>query len=62
MKLKQKKPNGIGLRVMRYRSDLIGGDLTIRAAPKHGVQVTCRFPCPVVAKPETKLSKSLRVA
>lgn len=62
MKLKQKKPNGIGLRVMRYRSDLIGGDLTIRAAPKHGVQVTCRFPCPVVAKPETKPLKSLRVA
>jgi PAS domain S-box-containing protein len=58
MKLHQNKGNGIGLRVMRYRSDLIGGELSIRAAPKRGVRVTCCFPCLEAVKPLVKPSKS----
>ena len=57
MKLNQHKGNGIGLRVMRYRSDLIGGELSIRAAPKRGVRVTCCFPCAVAARPDEKPSR-----
>jgi PAS domain S-box-containing protein len=59
MKLNQSKGNGIGLRVMRYRSDLIGGELSIRAAPRRGVRVTCCFPCPLQTRqPETKPPRS----
>jgi PAS domain S-box-containing protein len=57
MKLNQKKGNGIGLRVMRYRSDLIGGELSIRAAPKRGVRVTCCFPCSKDGKSDEKPSR-----
>lgn len=57
MKLSQKKGNGIGLRVMRYRSDLIGGELSIRAAPKRGVRVTCCFPCSIAGKSDEKPSR-----
>lgn len=56
MKLNQNKGNGIGLRVMRYRSDLIGGELSIRAAPKRGVRVTCCFPCSKEGKSDEKPS------
>ena len=62
MKLNQNQGNGIGLRVMRYRSDLIGGDLSIRAAPKRGVRVTCCFPCPVAGEPVTKATKARKRA
>ena len=50
MKLNQQKGNGIGLRVMRYRSDLIGGELSIRSAPRCGVRVICCFPCAMLRK------------
>ena len=36
--------NGIGVRVMDYRANLIGARLTIKAKPRRGVVVTCRFP------------------
>ena len=35
--------DGIGLRVMQYRADTIGGDLKIKSVPGRGVTVTCRF-------------------
>ncbi|MCB1278030.1 PAS domain S-box protein [Prosthecobacter sp.] len=44
-KLKSEGHNGIGVRVMDYRANLIGARLTIHTKPKRGVIVTCRFPC-----------------
>ena len=40
---------GMGLRIMRYRADLIGADLQIRRAPGKGTMVTCTCPKPDVA-------------
>lgn len=57
MKLNQNKGNGIGLRVMRYRSDLIGGELSIRSTPRRGVRVTCCFPCAITVKTDQKPSR-----
>ncbi|MBK8039548.1 MAG: PAS domain-containing protein [Verrucomicrobiaceae bacterium] len=34
--------NGIGLRVMGYRADLIGAELKIDSKPRTGVTITCR--------------------
>ena len=39
------RPEGIGLRVMDYRANLIGGTLHIANLMRGGVRVTCRFPC-----------------
>ncbi|MBE7498447.1 MAG: PAS domain S-box protein [Verrucomicrobiaceae bacterium] len=36
--------SGIGLRVMEYRANLLGGQLKIHAQPGRGVRVTCYFP------------------
>jgi PAS domain S-box-containing protein len=36
--------NGIGLRVMDYRANLIDGSLDIKSRPRGGVIVICRFP------------------
>lgn len=38
---------GIGLRVMEYRANLIGGRLKIENKPGRGVAVTCSFECRV---------------
>lgn len=38
---------GLGLRVMRYRSRLIGGRLDIGASPAGGTRVSCRVSSPV---------------
>lgn len=35
---------GIGIRVMEYRANLIGGQLKLTARPGHGVRVSCTFP------------------
>ncbi|WP_395751474.1 PAS domain S-box protein [Prosthecobacter sp.] len=43
-KSKAKERNGIGVRVMDYRANLIGARLTVKAKSKKGVVVTCRFP------------------
>ena len=32
---------GMGLRIMRYRADIIGGDLTLTSPPSGGTTVTC---------------------
>lgn len=37
---------GMGLRIMRYRADLIGADLQIRPAPGKGTTVACACPGP----------------
>ncbi len=42
---KEKSRDGIGMRVMEYRANLIGGRLKIHNKPKKGVIVTCRFEC-----------------
>ena len=43
-----KKKNGgegIGIRVMDYRANLIRGTLKVESKPRGGVSVLCRFPC-----------------
>jgi PAS domain S-box-containing protein len=35
---------GLGMSIMHYRADAIGGALHIRTAPGEGTTVTCRFP------------------
>ena len=37
--------DGIGLRVMDYRANLIGGSLKVQNGRRGGVCVTCQFPC-----------------
>jgi PAS domain S-box-containing protein len=56
---RKKKPSrtgshGIGMRVMEYRANLIGGRLKIENTPKRGVIVTCRLEC----EPEKKRSRT----
>lgn len=41
---------GMGLRIMRYRADLIGAELQIRPAPGKGTTVSCNCPKPEVGK------------
>jgi PAS domain S-box-containing protein len=36
--------DGIGLRTMRYRAELLGADITIDSAPGRGTLVRCRMP------------------
>ncbi len=43
-KTKGGQHSGIGVRVMDYRANLIGARLTVKAKPRRGVVVTCRFP------------------
>jgi signal transduction histidine kinase len=38
------KNKGLGLKIMKYRTDLIGGSLDIRKGKKGGTVVTCAFP------------------
>ena len=38
--------SGIGMRVMRHRAQLIGGEFTITAAPAGGTRISCRIPLP----------------
>jgi signal transduction histidine kinase len=35
---------GMGLQIMRYRSNIIGGELTVEAGTEGGTKVTCSFP------------------
>jgi two-component system, LuxR family, sensor kinase FixL len=37
-------PSGMGLRIMKYRSDMIGGALTVLPAESGGTAVICEFP------------------
>jgi signal transduction histidine kinase len=38
------KNKGLGLKIMKYRTDLIGGSLDIRKGNKGGTVMTCAFP------------------
>lgn len=53
---KTKKPesNGIGVRVMAYRANLMGARLLIETKPRRGVVVTCRFSCSLSPKRKKK--------
>jgi len=35
---------GLGLRIMRYRADMIGASLTIKIRPEGGARIACLFP------------------
>lgn len=45
---------GMGLRIMRYRAELIGGSLSVAPAPGGGTRVTCLLPRPAEAPRETR--------
>jgi signal transduction histidine kinase len=38
-----KRP-GMGLSIMNYRADIIGGSLKVQPSDEHGIAVTCMFP------------------
>jgi PAS domain S-box-containing protein len=38
------KQPGVGLSIMDYRADMVGGSLKIQANEDHGITVTCTFP------------------
>ena len=42
---------GLGLRLMRYRAGLIGGQLTVNSQPDVGTSVVCTIPRPADGKP-----------
>jgi two-component system CheB/CheR fusion protein len=37
---------GLGLRVMRYRASLFGGELQVKTSPGRGTRITCTAPLP----------------
>ena len=58
MVMRRRKTPGMGLRIMRYRSDLIGGTLSIQSAPSGGTTVMCAVK--LVGEREVKPAKSTR--
>lgn len=40
----KRRAGGIGMQVMDYRANLIGGRVSVRSGSRRGVTVTCRFP------------------
>lgn len=51
------KSKGIGLQVMDYRANLIGGTLQIERHQPTGITVGCRFPCEPPPAPKKRLGK-----
>lgn len=49
-----KKTTGSGLRIMRYRTDLLRAKLQIGPAHPRGTQVICELPHPAEARPQTQ--------
>ncbi|HVV70867.1 MAG TPA: ATP-binding protein, partial [Verrucomicrobiae bacterium] len=41
---KARNPAGMGLRIMQYRADLIGGHFTVETGPGAGTTVICTVP------------------
>src|ERR1700683_3156518 len=37
-------PPGVGLNIMNYRADMVGGSLKVQPNPDRGITVTCTFP------------------
>ncbi len=43
------QPAGLGLKIMRFRAQMIGGDLTVESVPGVGTTIRCHCPAPRVA-------------
>jgi PAS domain S-box-containing protein len=43
------QPSGLGLKIMRFRAQMIGGDLTVESAPGVGTTIRCHCPLPRAA-------------
>jgi two-component system CheB/CheR fusion protein len=46
IRLGPKPTGGMGLHIMKYRAQAIGGTLTIERAPRHGTIISCSAPQP----------------
>jgi two-component system CheB/CheR fusion protein len=53
----RKRSKGLGLHIMRYRANVLGGTLMIDPRPKGGTKVTCEVP---VKRVESKKTKNQR--
>jgi signal transduction histidine kinase len=42
--MKPASPPGVGLRIMNYRADMVGGSLKVQPNQERGITVTCTFP------------------
>ena len=42
---------GLGLRIMRYRAEMVGGEFSISDAPGGGTRISSRIPCPTSCSP-----------
>jgi nitrate/nitrite-specific signal transduction histidine kinase len=40
-------PGGLGLKIMRYRAQMLGGDLVLESGPDGGASVRCSCPLEV---------------
>jgi PAS domain S-box-containing protein len=45
-------PDGLGLKIMRYRAQMLGGDLVIESAPNGGTSVRCSCPLDFTVEPD----------
>lgn len=43
------RPSGLGLKIMRFRAQMIGGDLSVESAPGVGTTIRCHCPSPRAA-------------
>src|SRR5204862_863622 len=48
---KRRKEKGLGLHMMRYRANALGGELKIERRKTGGMDVTCKIPQKVMAVP-----------
>jgi signal transduction histidine kinase len=54
------RPNGLGLRIMNYRAQRLGGSLRIQPGEHGGTVVTCLFPCPPESDAPSKAEPSAK--
>jgi nitrate/nitrite-specific signal transduction histidine kinase len=40
----EKAPNGVGISIMRYRANVVGGEFEIEERPNGGTVVSCTVP------------------
>lgn len=50
------RPDGLGLKIMRYRAQMLGGDLTIESSANGGVSVHCSCPLDFTVEVESDRS------
>lgn len=53
----KQKSKGLGLHIMKYRANALGGTLMIDRRPKGGTKVTCEIPVQVKARPRRARTK-----